>query len=70
MYVSYAYTVALFITTYIICAVFFGLGMWTTIGILGALLVVLGPYLFRLARITYFNFFVHYDPNAVPKAGR
>lgn len=70
MYVSYAYTVALFVATYIISAVFIGLGMWTTVGILGGVLVVLGPYLFRLSRITYLNFFVKYDPNAAPKGDR
>jgi uncharacterized protein (DUF983 family) len=67
MYVSYAYTVALFVATYLLAAVIFGLGMWPTIGILTGLLVMLGPYLFRLSRITYLNFFVHYDPAAATR---
>ncbi len=64
MYVSYAYTVALFIATYVLASWIYGLGMWPTIGLLTGLLVILGPYLFRLSRITYLNFFVHYDPEA------
>lgn len=68
MYVSYAYTVAIFVATYIISAVFFGLSMWTTIGILVGLLVVLGPYLFRLSRVTWLSFFVKYNPEAQKEA--
>ena len=68
MYVSYAYTVALFVATYVISALILGLAMWSTIGLLTALLVILGPYLFRLSRVTYLNFFVHYDKDAAPKA--
>ncbi|MEN9432094.1 MAG: DUF983 domain-containing protein [Schleiferiaceae bacterium] len=64
MYVSYAYTVALFVAVYIVCGVWIGLGMWTTVGILAGTLVALGPWLFRLARVTYLNFFVSYDPKA------
>jgi hypothetical protein len=44
--------------------VWIGLGMWTTVGILAGTLVALGPWLFRLARVTYLNFFVSYDPKA------
>jgi uncharacterized protein (DUF983 family) len=68
MYVSYAYTVALFVATYVISALILGLAMWSTIGLLTALLVILGPYLFRLSRVTYLNFFVRYDKDAAPKA--
>lgn len=62
MYVSYAYTVALFVAVYIICGVWIGLAMWTTVGILAATLVALGPWLFRIARVTYLNFFVSFAP--------
>jgi len=68
MYVSYAYTVALFVGTYLVAALVLGLGMWPTIGLLAGLLVVLGPYIFRLSRITSLNLFVHYVPEAVSKA--
>ncbi len=67
MYVSYAYTVALFVAVYIICGVWLGWSMWPTVGALAGTLVVLGPYLFRIARVTYLNFFVHYDADAAPK---
>ena len=67
MYVSYAYTVALFVAVYIIFGVVLGWAMWPTVGALAGTLIVLGPYLFRIARVTYLNFFVHYDAEAAPK---
>ena len=68
MYVSYAYTVALFVAVYVIFAVFLGWPMWATVGALALILVALGPFLFRVARVTYLNIFVHFDPNAVKKS--
>lgn len=70
MYVSYAFSVALFVAIYIISVVFFDLGIWETIGIIAFVLVVLSPYLFRLSRSTYLNIFVHYDNAAIQKASR
>lgn len=67
MYVSYAYTVALFVAVYIIVEVFLGLGMWAMLGALGGVLVLLSPLLFRLARITWLSIFVHYDKEAIAK---
>lgn len=64
MYVSYAYTVALFVAVYLLFHVILEIELWTTVGILAGFLVVLGPLLFRLARITWLNIFVHYDANA------
>lgn len=67
MYVSYAYTVALFVAVFIVSFGFFDLGVWTTVSILTGLLVLLSPYLFRLSRSTYLSFFVGYDKEAVKK---
>ena len=67
MYVSYGFSVALFVAVYIISAVFFALGIWETIGVLAAVLVLLAPYLFRLSRSTYLNIFVHFDKEATQK---
>ena len=61
MYVSYGYTVALFVAVYVTCKSIIGLTMWQSLGALGAVLVVVGPYLFRLSRITWLNIFVKYD---------
>jgi uncharacterized protein (DUF983 family) len=68
MYVSYGYTVALFVAVYVIFAVFLGWTMWPTVGALALILVALGPFLFRVARVTYLNIFVHFDPNAAKKS--
>lgn len=64
MYVSYGYAVALFVATYIVASVWIGLGLWETVALLGLDLVLIGPYLFRLSRSTYFHMFVHYDSQA------
>lgn len=64
MYVSYGYTVALFVAIFIISSVFLNLGMWYTVGILAIALFLLSPYLFRLSRSTYINIFVHYKEDA------
>ncbi len=55
MYVSYAYTVAIFVATYIIASVWGGLGMWETIGCLFGSLLLLGPMVLRLSRSTYIH---------------
>jgi uncharacterized protein (DUF983 family) len=64
MYVSYGYTVALFVAVYVIFGVWLDWAMWPTVGALAATLVGLGPWLFRIARVTYLNIFVAYDPKA------
>ena len=64
MYVSYGYAVALFVATYIVANSWLGLGLWQTVGALGVASLVLGPFLFRLSRSTYFHLFVHFDPKA------
>jgi uncharacterized protein (DUF983 family) len=65
MYVSYAYTVALFVAVYILFGVLLDWAMWPTIGALTVLLVLLGPLLFRTARTTWLAVFVHYDKDAI-----
>jgi uncharacterized protein (DUF983 family) len=64
MYVSYGYAVALFVATYIVANSWLGLGLWQTVGALGVVSFLLGPFLFRLSRSTYFHLFVHFDPKA------
>jgi uncharacterized protein (DUF983 family) len=64
MYVSYGYAVALFVATYIVANSWLGLGLWQTVGALGLVSLLLGPFIFRLSRSTYFHLFVHFDPEA------
>lgn len=64
MYVSYGYTVALFVAVYIIFGVWMRWSMWPTVSALGIVLVILGPFLFRLSRTTWLSLFVRYDKNA------
>lgn len=65
MYVSYGYTVALFVASYIISSVFLELPVWGTIAILVGLLLVLAPYLFRLSRVTWLHINVKYNKEAL-----
>ena len=67
MYVSYGYTVALFVTVYIIFGVWMRWSMWPTVSALGIILVILGPFLFRLSRTTWLSLFVHYDKDAADR---
>lgn len=67
MYVSYGYTVALFVAVYIIFGIWMDWSMWPTIYALGVVLVLLGPLLFRIARTTWLSMFVHYDKDAITK---
>jgi len=64
MYVSYGYTVALFVAVYIIFSNWMHWEMWPTVGALAVLLVVLAPVLFRLSRTTWLSLFVKYDKDA------
>jgi uncharacterized protein (DUF983 family) len=67
MYVSYGYTVALFVAVYIIFGVWMDWSMWPTVSTLGIILVILGPFLFRLSRTTWLSLFVHYDKDAAER---
>ena len=63
MYVSYGYTVALFVAVYIIFGVWMGWTMWPTVGALAVMLVLLAPVIFRISRTTWLSMFVKYDKN-------
>ncbi len=62
MYVSYGYTVAIFVAVFTIAYGFLGLGIWSVVGILALVLIALGPILFRLSRATWIHMFVRYEP--------
>lgn len=64
MYVSYAYTVGLFMLIGFLGYFVFHWGLWSIVSTLAGVLIVLGPYIFRLSRITWLNFFVKYKGQA------
>jgi hypothetical protein len=65
MYVSYALGVALFVTIWASCNLFFdNVGVWTQIGLIVFFSIVLSPYLFALSKIIWANFFIHYKADA------
>ena len=61
MYISYAYSVGIFITVYVLTSIFFSLSVWETIGILTSILFILSPLVFRLSRSSYIHIFIHYN---------
>ena len=67
-YVSYAFTVALSVATFVAWAVLFGFSLYDNrifywLAMNAILLVVLQPYLMRLARTGWLAFFVKFDKN-------
>lgn len=65
MYVSYGLGVALFVTIWASCNLFFeNIGVWTQIGLVVFFSIVLSPYLFALSKIIWANMFIHYKADA------
>lgn len=63
LYVSYAYYVALIVGCFILFEVLLDLELTYFLLILVVLILLLTPPVFRLARLTWINFFVSFDPN-------
>lgn len=68
MYVSYGYTVALFVAVYVIFSRYLGWSMWPTIAALAVILILMAPLIFRTARTTWLSLFVSYDKNIKKKS--
>lgn len=65
MYVSYALGVATFVTCWVSMNLFFtGISAGWQIGIVIAVLLISGPYLFSLSKIIWANMFIPYNKNA------
>jgi uncharacterized protein (DUF983 family) len=60
MYVSYGYSVALFVATFVIGKYVFNLGIIGIVSALAIALLLVAPYLFRLSRATWINLFVKF----------
>ncbi len=62
MYVSYGYTVAVFVATYIIMSMIYDPGIWDIVLALAIILLLGSPFILRLSRITWLNIFIKYKP--------
>lgn len=62
MYVSYAFGVGIFVMNFILFALLFPIPSLAFIILNTAVLLLLWPVFFRLARMVYLNFFVKFDP--------
>ncbi len=63
MYVSYGFGVAFFVATYLIMEIIYDPSVWEIVIALGTVVLLGSPFIFRLARMTYLNLFVKYDPS-------
>ncbi|GAB3550386.1 DUF983 domain-containing protein [Spirosoma fluminis] len=61
LYVSYAYYTALIVGCFILFEVMLNWELTQFLIVLISLIVVLTPVVFRLARLTWINFFIRYD---------
>jgi hypothetical protein len=72
MYVSYALNVAIFVTVWVASNVLFqdGIGVWWLV--LASIIAGVGlmPLSFRLARLIWINFFIHYEAKAASEASK
>jgi uncharacterized protein (DUF983 family) len=65
MYVSYGLGVAIFVTIWASCNLFFdNVGVWTQISLVLIALIGLGPYLYALSKVIWANIFFSYKANA------
>lgn len=64
MYVSYGLGVAFSVAAFIISFVFIGTSLETAFYAIVATLILLMPFIMRLARNIWINFFVSYRPNS------
>lgn len=62
MYVSYAYTVAIFVATYLVMSAIYDPSVLDVVIALAIILVLGAPLIFRISRITWLNIFVKYEP--------
>lgn len=62
MYVSYGYSVAFFVATYLIMDMIYEPEVLHVVIALAVILLLFTPIIFRLARITWLNLFVKYRP--------
>ncbi len=62
MYVSYALTVALWVTLAVAIFTFYTMNPWLFLGIGVIALFLLLPIIYRMSRAIWLNIFVQYDP--------
>lgn len=67
MYVSYALAVAFGVAVFIISFFFLKMGIMNSFLAIFVVLILIMPWIARLARNIYINMFVKYDPEAVAK---
>lgn len=61
LYVSYAYYTALIVNCFIVLEVLLAWDLTYFLTLLISLIIILTPPVFRLARLTWINFFISYD---------
>jgi uncharacterized protein (DUF983 family) len=63
MYVSYAFTVALSVATFVLTYLIYPeTGVWYHITIISLMSLVMAPITYRMSRMIWMNLFSHYNP--------
>jgi uncharacterized protein (DUF983 family) len=68
MYISYALSVALTVSVFVLFVLVLDLDIYVVLGGLIPLIIILFPVFFRKARIIWLNIFVKYNPEKAEKA--
>ncbi len=63
MYVSYGLTIAIFVATYLVHTYFFEPSLAEIMMVLAIVLIIASPFVFRISRVTWMNFFIKYNPD-------
>ncbi len=64
MYVSYSVGIALAVAAFVIAFLIFGASLISTFIAIVATLIIFLPFIVRVSRNIWINFFIHYDPKA------
>ncbi len=67
MYVSYGVGVAIGVATFVIAYLILKASLTNTFIAITLTLIVLMPFIIRVSRNIWINFFIHYDPDATKK---
>lgn len=64
MYVSYGLGIAFSVASFVIANLFFKPSIWQNFGVITLTMILLMPFIARLARCIWINIFVRYDKDA------
>ncbi len=67
MYVNYGFTVVLTAIAFLVLEILLSVPAYVFFSVYIAVLLLIGPFMFRYSRVVYLYMFVHYDKEALRK---